>query len=664
MRTLFAAGLLALALALPAHGQTVPLIPRATLFGNPSHAGAQISPDGRWLEWLAPRDGVLNVWAAPVSDPASARPLTAVTSRPIYDVFWAPDSSGLFYLYDSSGDENDKLYSVSVSGGEPRLLTPAENTRAEMDVISPAVRDHILIGLNTRDPQYHDIYSLDVKTGALTLVMQNNGYDGFTADNDLVIRLASKSRDDGGVDYFAVTDGKIAATPLTSVDLDDSLTTAPIGYGDNGRTLYWIDSRGRDTAALEAMDTASGKTDVLAGDARADIGQGLTQPMTGAIEAYTVDYATSDYVPLGDAVAADLAFLKAQDKGQVYVLSRDNAEDKWVVMFDPVTAPASTWLYDRMKKSLTRLYVSRPELEGAPLVPMLPEEIKARDGLTLVSYLTLPPGADRDGDGRADRPSPLVLYVHGGPWGRDEYGYAGGVQWLANRGYAVLQVNFRASTGFGKRFLAAGNLQWGGDMQNDLDDAVDWAVKAGVTTPDKVAIVGGSYGGYATLAGMAFTPGRYACGVDMFGPSNLDTLLASLPPYWEAFRHQFYQRVGDPTTPEGESLLHARSPLFAAAAIRKPLLIGQGANDVRVHMQESDQIVAAMQGGGVPVTYIVFPDEGHGFARPENVMAFNATMENFLANCLGGRAEPIGDAIKASSAEVKAGADFVPGLKP
>jgi dipeptidyl aminopeptidase/acylaminoacyl peptidase len=280
----------------------------------------------------------------------------------------------------------------------------------------------------------------------------------------------------------------------------------------------------------------------------------------------------------------------------------------------------------------------------------------------MVSYLTLPPGSDADGDGRPDRAVPMVLFVHGGPWGRDGYGYNSYHQWLANRGYAVLSVNFRASTGFGKKFISAGDLQWGRKMHDDLLDGVDWAVARGITTQDKVAIMGGSYGGYATLAGLAFTPDRFACGVDIVGPSNLATLLTTIPPYWEAIRAQFYKRMGDPTSPEGQALLHERSPLFQADRIQRPLLIGQGQNDPRVNINESQQIVDALKAKNIPVTYVVFPDEGHGFARPQNNIAFNAVAENFLAKCLGGRAEPIGASLRASTAQVRYGAEFAPGL--
>jgi len=388
----------------------------------------------------------------------------------------------------------------------------------------------------------------------------------------------------------------------------------------------------------------------------------LANPKTGEIEAYAVDYLRNEWTPVGSAVRDDLAFLKGKLKGDFSVTSRTRADDKWTVASASASQPAVHWLYDRKAKTLTKLFDTRPALSGLPLVEQHPVEIRSRDGKTLVSYLSLPPGSDPDGDGKPSAAVPLVLLVHGGPWGRDSYGFNGYHQWLANRGYAVLSTNFRASTGFGKDFISAGDLQWGRKMHDDLLDAVDWAVASGITRPDKVAIMGGSYGGYATLAGLTMTPDKFACGVDIVGPSNLQTLLKTIPPYWEAIKMQFYKRMGDPTTEEGRKLLDERSPLYLAEQIKRPLLIGQGANDPRVNVRESEQIVTAMKGKKIPVTYVVFPDEGHGFARPANNIAFNAVSENFLQSCLGGRAEPIGNTIAASSAKVPEGASLVPGL--
>ncbi|MDZ5648282.1 S9 family peptidase [Nitrospirillum sp. BR 11828] len=646
----------------PATSPAAPLIERAKFFGNPSRTQAKLSPDGKWLSWIAPRDGVLNIWVAPASDPTKAKALTAEKVRPIRQYFWAPDGKMILFVNDKGGDENFVLYGVTVATGEQRTLTPQEKTRVDIVGTSHRIKDRILVGLNNRDPKWFDIYSLDLAKGALTLVFKNDGYAGVTADEDLKIRLAGKSRPDGGTDFFRVVDNKVEAQPLGAVGLEDSLTTNALGYTEDGKTLYWIDSRGRDTAALIAQDAATGATQVVGQNAKADVGEILADPKTGVVQAYAVDYLRTEWTALDSKIGAELDFLKSQLKGDIHVTSRTDDDSAWIVVVDPVTAPAATYRFDRKAHTLTKLFVNRPELEGADLAAMHPVEIKARDGLTLVSYLTLPAGADGKGDGHPDQPLPLVLFVHGGPWARDGYGYNGYHQWLANRGYAVLSVNYRGSTGFGKNFITAGNLQWGRKMHDDLIDAVDWAVGQGITTKDKVAIMGGSYGGYATLAGLTFTPDAFACGVDIVGPSNLATLLKTIPPYWEAGKQQFYKRMGDPTTEDGRQLLHDASPLFKAAAIKKPLLIGQGANDPRVNQAESDQIVKAMKEKNIPVTYILFPDEGHGFARPENSIAFNAAAEQFLGACLGGRAEPFGTALKGSSITVPDGAQFTPGL--
>jgi dipeptidyl aminopeptidase/acylaminoacyl peptidase len=663
---LFAVSLLpsAFAQTSQASAADTPLIERTKLFGNPTRAAGSISPDGKWLSWIAPRDGVMNVWVAPFDAPNDARPLTAEKTRPIRTAFWSPDSRSLLFINDKGGDENFLLYGVDVASGKQVLHTPFEKTRVQLVNISRQVKDRILIGVNNRDPRWHDVYSLDLKSGKLALVHKNvDGYAGFIADEQLNLRVASKSRNDGGSDYYRMVKGKAEATPFAQVSLEDSLTTAPLGFTTDGKTMYWADARGRDTAALVAQDAASGASKVLAKDARADISSGLFDMRTGRAQAYELTYLKHEYIPLDRSLAGDIGYLKEKLQGDFQVRSRSDADDKWIVVADPVSAPVSTWLYERKAKRLTKLFTSRPELEGAPLVAMIPQEIKTRDGLTLVSYLSLPKGADPAGSGKAARPVPMVLLVHGGPWGRDSYGYNGYHQWLANRGYAVLSVNFRGSTGFGKTFISKGDLEWGRKMHDDLLDAVDWAVKSGVTTRDKVAIMGGSYGGYATLAGMTFTPTTFACGVDIVGPSNLFTLLETIPPYWESGKQQFYKRMGDPTTEEGRALLKSRSPLNFADKIARPLLIGQGANDPRVNVRESDQIVAAMNAKHIPVTYVVFPDEGHGFARPVNNIAFNAVTENFLASCLGGRAEPIGAALQPSTAQLRQGAEYVPGLQ-
>ena len=650
------------AVAVAQDGNAVPLIEREKLFGNPQKSGAALSPNGKWIAWRAPLDGVMNVFVAPANDMAKAKTVTASKDRPIRNFNWSGDSSTILYIQDKGGDENFLLYGVDVVSGKERNYTPFDKTRVIIVGASYQTKDKLLIGLNNRNPQYHDVHLLDLKTGTTKEIMRNDSYSGFIADDTLTLRMAQKSNAQGGSDYFNIAGGKVEDKPFASTGLDDSLTTAVAGFTNDGSVLYWIDSRDRNTAALYAQDMKTGKRSLLAENAKADIGATIRDPKTGVVEAYSANYLKNEWTILDNDIKADWAFLDDKLTGEFGLQSRTDADDRWLIWNDPLVAPSAVYQFDRKSKSLKELYVGRPELVGAPLVPMHPVEIKSRDGLNLVSYLTLPKSADANADGKADKPVPMVLFVHGGPWARDGYGFNSYHQWLANRGYAVLSVNFRGSTGFGKDFISAGDLEWGRKMQDDLTDAVAWAVESGVAQKDKVAIMGGSYGGYATLAGLTYTPEVYACGVDIVGPSNLETLLKTIPPYWVPQINQFHQRMGNPNTAAGLALLKERSPLYSADKIVRPLLIGQGANDPRVNKAESDQIVSAMKAKGIPVTYVLFPDEGHGFAKPTNNIAFNAVTEGFLAKCLGGRAEPIGDTVRKSTAEVPAGAEYSPGL--
>ncbi|NBS23273.1 MAG: S9 family peptidase [Altererythrobacter sp.] len=641
---------------------TSPLIPRGDLFGNPTRAAGKISPDGQWLSWLAPKDGVLNIWMAPADNPDQAKAMTDATDRPIRQYFWSPDSQSLLYIQDKGGDENFLLYGVNIASGEETTLTPFENTRVDIVGGSESIRDKILVGLNNRDPQFHDVHLLDLNSGELTLVLENNGYAGFMADDTLTVRMALCQNEAGGTDYFRVVDNSVESDPFSSTAMEDSLTTNPAGYTNDGSILYWLDSRGRNTAALYAEDVATGKRTLIAEDDKADIGGTIRDRESGKVQAYSVNYLKTEWTALDADIGSSLDWLGTQLEGEYGISSRTDDDQTWIVWNDPLTAPTATYIYDRRAQTLTPFYVTRPELEGAPLQPMYPVEIASRDGLTLPSYLTLSAGVAMDDDGNPSASSPMVLLVHGGPWARDDYGFNSIHQMLANRGYAVLSVNFRGSTGFGKDFLNAANKQWGLAMHDDLIDATNWAIAQGITGKDQVAIMGGSYGGYATLAGLAFTPETFACGVDIVGPSNLETLLDTIPPYWAPLVKIFHERMGNPDSEEGLALLKAASPLYKADQITKPLLIAQGANDPRVKQAESDQIVGAMKDAGIPVTYVLYPDEGHGFAKPTNNIAFFAIAENFLAECLGGRAEPLGDVLVPSSAEILEGAEHVVGL--
>lgn len=638
------------------------LIARDALFGNPERANVQISPDGKYLSWVAAVDGVLNVWIAPADNPSQARAVTQDTARGIRSYFWSYQPDTLLYLRDSGGDEDFHLYAVDLKTGQAKDLTPFPKTTAQVAGVSPKHPGTILVGMNDRDAQWHDIYKVDLASGNRTLLEKNDAQiAGYIADADYTLKYAQRSRPDGGADVLR-RGANGAWEKFDDIPFEDVLTTSPGGLTLDGKTLYFTDSRGRNTAALFAIDVTSGTRTLVLEDARADVGGTLADPATGKVQAVSVDYLRDEWKVVDPAIRADLEKLEAIGPGDVSVNTRTLDDKTWIVAYSAAEAPLVYYRYDRGAGTLTKLFSARPKLEGKPLVPQWPVEIASRDNKTLVSYLTLPRSADANNDGKADAPVPLVLLVHGGPWARDSYGYGGYNQWLANRGYAVLSVNFRGSTGFGKDFTNAGNGEWAGKMHDDLIDAVQWAVKQGVTTQDQVAIMGGSYGGYATLAGLTFTPDAFACGVDIVGPSNLNTLLSTVPPYWASFFEQLAKRMGDPRTDAGKKWLTERSPLTRADQIKKPLLIGQGANDPRVKQAESDQIVKAMQAKNIPVTYVLFPDEGHGFARPENNKAFNAVTEGFLAQCLGGRAEPIGKDFTGSSISVPVGADGVPGL--
>jgi dipeptidyl aminopeptidase/acylaminoacyl peptidase len=644
-----------------APGQT--LIPRSVIFGNPERIGGRVSPDGKYVSFLAPREGVLNIWVVEHGKPLSeARAVTNEKVRPIRSHSWAANGEDILYTQDKGGDENFLLYAVNARTGAERLLTDFKGVRVVVYHTSLERPDEIAIGINDREKAWHDPYLLNVRTGELKKLFDNKDrYAGFILDDDLRVRLAMRATSDGGQEVLRWEDGK--ALPFETIGFEDSQTTEPLGFSRDGRTLYWRESRGRNTSTLVAIDMAGNQRRVVGEDAKADVGSMISDPETGRVLAYGVDYLKNEWRAVDPSIKADIDFLDASLKGDWNVQSQTRDNTLWLVGHDPITAPARALLYDRRAKSLTELYVTRPKLAGVQLPQVCPVEIKSRDGLTLVSYLTLPVGSDRDGDCRPDKPLPLVLNVHGGPWGRDQYGYDGQSVWFADRGYASLRVNFRASTGLGKGFTNKGDLEWGGKMHDDLLDGVDWAVKNGVARPDKVAVFGGSYGGYASLWAMTNSPDRFACGIAIVAPSNLETLLASIPPYWESIREQFYRRMGDPRTEQGRAFLKQRSPLYYADRIGKPLLIGQGANDPRVKQAEADQILTAMEAKKIPVTYVLYPDEGHGFARAPNRTSFYAVSEAFLSQCLGGRFEPVGSDFKGSSITVPKGAAGVPGLE-
>jgi dipeptidyl aminopeptidase/acylaminoacyl peptidase len=637
-----------------------PLIPRNLLFGNPDRGSPSLSPDGTKIAFLAPLDGVLNVWVGPADDWQAAVPVTKDKRRGIYVYFWAYTNAHVLYLQDKDGDENWRVYSVCLESGDIRDLTPFEAVHAQVQEVSRHFPDEILVGLNNRKPQWHDVHRVNIRTGESSLVLQNDGFAGVMTDEQFRVRFATtytpeasrvvvKFREDGGTD------------PFMTIGPED-MTTSAIEFNEAGDAVYMLDSRGRNTAALTLVDIESQESTVLAEDPRVDIFGVMIHPTKKRVQAYATNYTRTEWHALGEGVKGDLMRLQALTHGEFHVISRTLDDSRWIVACDLDDGPTRYYVWDRPLREARFLFTNRPELEGQPLVKLHPEVIKSRDGLDLVCYLSLPLDADPDGDRRPREPLPLVLEVHGGPWARDTWGLLPVHQWLANRDYAVLSVNFRGSAGFGKDFLNAGNHEWAGRMHDDLIDAVNWAVSEGIADGQRVAIMGGSYGGYATLVGLTFTPGTFACGVDIVGPSSLMTLLNNVPEYWIPILPVLKDRVGDPATDEGRALLQQRSPLTYADRIVRPLLIGQGANDPRVKQQESDQIVQAMREHGIPVTYVLYPDEGHGFARPENRMSFFAVTEAFLAQHLGGRYEPIGDAFRGATIQCPVGADDVPGL--
>lgn len=637
-------------------------IPRRQLFGNPTRVQAQLSPDGRWLSWLASKDGVLNIWLSPLDDLTSARAITDDRKRGIRFYTWLPDSTRVLYLQDEGGTEDWHVHSVDPVSGATQDLTPLPGVQARLMGTSLDRPGQIAVGLNDRDKAWHDIYVVDVASGERRLVLENRDQlAGIVLDCTYVPRLASqpRAREGGRLLFRLEGQGPVPTlVPSATVEHEDDLTTGDFGFTQDGTTYHRISSIGRDTAALFAIDWATGRERLLAEHPQANISALLTHPVTRVVEAAGAQYLRMDWMPLDPTIARDLERLSGALAGEIDIADRTLDDTRWIVSANAAEQPLTYHLYERPSGTIRELFSARPELKAYRLAPMRCETLRARDGLALPSYLTLPVDAGE----RPTKPLPMVLHVHGGPWARDGYGFNSNHQWMADRGWAVLSVNFRGSTGFGKAFTNAGDREWGRRMHDDLLDAVQWAVAEGIADPARVAIMGASYGGYATLAALAFTPEVFCCGVDIVGPSNLETLLATIPPYWAAAFEGLARRVGDPRTEEGRKLLAERSPVHAAGAIRRPLLIAQGANDPRVKQAESDQIIEAMRAKGLPVTYVLFPEEGHGLAVPENRQAFAAITEAFLALHLGGDAEPFGRDLEGAKFEVREGAAHVPGL--
>ncbi len=622
------------------------LIPRKLLFGNPERMAPRISPDGRWIAWIAPRDGIMNIWIAPSADLAAARPLTA-SARPLNGFEWAFDRRHILFTDDINGDENRRVWAVTIETAAARLLTPERGVAAGLAAVSPDRPDTILVLVNERDPAYHDLRAIDLASGQHETVFENTGgYNSQWVDWSLRVRLVRReNREAGGSTFHRWQDGQAEA--LFDTAHEDDTGTYCAGFERDGAHHLLVSTVGRNTGALFRVDTSTGVRTLLAADDRSDLTSILRDPATGQVLAVGFNHLRREWRAIDPAVAADLARLsEAAGSLDFNVYSQTEDGTRWVVIFHGPTQPGAYLLYDRTAGTLMPLFDFRPALTPYRLAPMHPVVIRSRDGLDLVSYLTLPAAIFGD---RPPAPLPMVLSVHGGPWGRNAYGFDGEHQWLASRGYAVLSVNYRASTGFGKAFVNAGDHEHAGKMHDDLIDAVEWAIGQGIAERDRVAIRGASYGGYATLVGLTFTPDVFCCGCSLVGISNLVTLMESLPPYWHAMQNLFYRRYADPRTEEGKAWLWSRSPLSRVDQISKPLLLGHGQNDVRCKVAESDQIVAAMRERGLPVRYLVYPDEGHGFTRPENRLSFLAMEEAFFAEHLGGACELVGDDLAGSS---------------
>lgn len=602
------------------------LIPREILFGSPERAAPQISPDGSAIVYLAPHAGILAVWVQTIGA-GDARVVASDPKRPISNAFWSPDGSRVLYLQDAGGNENFHLFAVSPAGGDVVDLTPFPDARAGICALEYDRPGELLVTLNERDKRLFDVHHLDVETGKLELDTENPGtVVGWTADAELAVRAAVVAGGDASYEVIVRDSRSAPWRTLLATSPEDGMPQ-PVGFSPDGTALYVITAAGAETARLMRYDVATAAASVVVEDPVYDVANVVVSPQTKDVVAVSIARERLQWVVVDEAYAAEFAALGRANAGDFRVIGSDRDDAVWTVSYERDDASASYWTYSRATKTAEKLFDARPALAQYALAKMQPVSYAARDGLTIHGYLTLPPGGSL--------PAPMVLLVHGGPWARDIWGFRSYPQWLANRGYAVLQVNFRGSTGYGKSFLNAGDRQWAGAMHADLLDAKQWSVEAGYADPARVAIMGGSYGGYAVLAALAFSPGAFAAGIDIVGPSNLNTLLASIPPYWETMRSEFATRMG-----EDEAFLNAQSPLFSADRISVPLLIGQGANDPRVNIRESDQIVEAMRKKNLPVTYVVFEDEGHGFARPDNNNRFNAEVEAFLAVHLGGRAEP------------------------
>ena len=624
-----------------APAQQPALIDREVFFGNPEYAGAQISPDGKYISFIKPLKGTMNVWVKGISEPFdAARPMTNDQTRPVTNYFWSRDGKYLLFSQDKGGDENFNVYVVNpadkpASGSDvpaARNLTDAKGIRALIFAVPKSDPDAIYVGINERDKAWHDLYKVSISTGKRTLISENKDrLQGPIFDNADKMRLALRSPQNGDTEILRQNaDG--TSTMIYSCGVLE--TCSPLAFNKDNKRVYIETNKGDlDLVELQLLDVDTGKVEKVENDplGKVDFGGASFSDITHEMISTTYeDDRVRTYWKDKDYEKDYNAIKKQLGDRQISFGSSTADETKFVIRTFSDVDPGTVWLYDRKTKNLSTLYQVREKVDRKALSPMISIKYKSSDGLEIPAYLTIPKGS-------TGKNLPLVMFPHGGPWARDSWGYNGFAQFLANRGYAVLNMNFRGSTGYGKKFLNAGNNEWGQKMQDDITYGVKYLIAQGIADPKRVGIMGGSYGGYATLAGVAFTPDVYAGAVAIVAPSNLKTLLESVPPYWEAGRTIFYTRMGNPNTPEGLAQMKRQSPLFSADKIKTPLMVVQGANDPRVNKREADQIVIALRDRNYPVEYIVAPDEGHGFARPVNNSAMVAASEKFLAKHLGGR---------------------------
>lgn len=609
----------------------VPLIPLEHFFDDPERAAARVSPDGRRLAWLAPADGPLNVWVAPVEggDPVQ---VTNDRDRGVRSYSWSRDGARILYMQDTGGDENYHLFAADFDHPDApdRDLTPFDGVKVGVVDVPRVDPGHVLISTNRRDRGLFDVERLNLATGAIERIAENPGnIMGWLTDREGRLRAAFAQTPTGDHQVLVRDTEDQPFRVLADYANEDS--GAPYAFSADGRQLYVGSARDSDLVRLVTLDVATGEERVIDADEEADLGSPIISDRTGELVGATYRRDRIVLHTFDDAFARDWERVRRIHPGDPMIASTDDDETTWTVAFDDDRDPGATYLFDRRTGDSRLLFRSRPWLDPTILAERKPVRITSRDGWTLRSYLTLPVGVEPKG-------LPTVLYVHGGPWARDSWGWEPTAQFLANRGYAVLQVNYRGSTGFGKAFTHAAEREFAGKMHDDLIDGVDWIVGEGIADPKRVAIFGGSYGGYAALVGATFTPDVFAAAISVVGPSNLVTLVRSFPPYWRPLlAGTWFKFVGDPDDPEELKDLEARSPINKVDQITAPLMVLQGANDPRVKKAESDQIVEALRARGVPVEYIVKEDEGHGFVKPENRLDVYRAVERFLATHLGGR---------------------------